>query len=149
MLHATSSSSSYASTPSSLPSELNIKSSMRPESMSRYRRITLDSSSELLDRTNSVRFQWVTHACLQQPFNVSDRHAVVEIILESQVKKTLLMLHVLRMDSYKLSPVSYSVAVTRGGTSTNRKAPAAAAKVSTQVCIVSSQWDFLPSFPPR
>ena len=25
------------------------------------------------------------------------------------------MLHVLRMDSYKLSPVSYSVAVTRGG----------------------------------
>ena len=87
MLHATSSSSSYASTPSSLPSELNIKSSMRPESMSRYRRITLDSSSELLDRTNSVRFQWVTHACLQQPFNVSDRHAVVEIILESQVKK--------------------------------------------------------------
>ena len=101
MLHATSSSSSYASTPSSLPSELNIKSSMRPESMSRYRRITLDSSSELLDRTNSVRFQWVTHACLQQPFNVSDRHAVVEIILESQVKKTLLMLHVLRMDSYK------------------------------------------------
>ena len=74
---------------------------MRPESMSRYRRITLDSSSELLDRTNSVRFQWVTHACLQQPFNVSDRHAVVEIILESQVKKTLLMLDVLRMDSYK------------------------------------------------
>ena len=68
-----------------------------------------------------MRFQCATHACLKQrircrlPFNVSDRHAVVEIILESPVKKTLLMLDVLRMDSYKLSPVSYSVAVTRGG----------------------------------
>ena len=79
------------------------------------------TSLELMDRTNSMRFQCATHACLKQrircklPFHVSDRHAVVEIILESPVKKTLLMLDVLRMDSYKLSPVSYSVAVTRGG----------------------------------
>ena len=36
-------------------------------------------------------------------------------MLESRVNKNTNDVAVLRMDSYKLSPVSYSVAVTRGG----------------------------------
>ena len=56
-------------------------------------------SLELIDRTNSMRFQWSRmHVCSNLLMSVTDTPS-----WSFKLHKTLTMLHVLRMDSYKLT----------------------------------------------